>query len=287
MLHTIPTAVVTQIVARPGAARSITSCAPMSPVNASFSMMRNPRTVPVIPRPMSRSLMNQQASAWGSSSLLTERRSCAWYVSQPIKALADTSAIKQTMLSLVTSTTQSFCAIPVTNSAARPPSCATAMNHHLSMTMSVRSSLRRRRFQKSCCGAIVRDESDSRHAVSQQRFNACCAPLHPKPLTSANDFNDGHHAFVFVVRGVAVIDEASDDHRVREGDHDLQCARRLVCRRRCRARIAQALFGSRDAVDFRDEKRSLMNMEAVILLVGVDDRPFLGVAQLHCLIDAV
>jgi hypothetical protein len=35
--------------------------------------------------------------------------------------------------------------------------------------------------------------------------------------TSAKEFDHGHHAFVFVVGGVGLIDKTSDDHRAREG----------------------------------------------------------------------
>jgi hypothetical protein len=37
---------------------------------------------------------------------------------------------------------------------------------------------------------------------------------------SGDDLDDAHHPLVLVVDGVAVIDEAANDHRVGEGDDD-------------------------------------------------------------------
>jgi hypothetical protein len=61
----------------------------------------------------------------------------------------------------------------------------------------------------------------------------------------------------------------------------------LAGRRRYRRRVAQAAVVYRRAVDLGDQERRLMDVKAVILLVGVDHRPFLGPAELDRLIDAI
>src|SRR5262245_47845051 len=90
-----------------------------------------------------------------------------------------------------------------------------------------------------------------------------------------------------MVRCVAVIDEASDNHRIRERDDDLQCAGSRIRCRRHREGIPQAALAPAYAVDLGDQERRLMNTEAMVLLVAVDDGPFLGIAEPYDLIDPV
>jgi len=83
-----------------------------------------------------------------------------------------------------------------------------------------------------------------------------------------------------VVDGVAVIDEAADDDRIGEGDDDFQYARPRFGAWGQREGIPQAVLVLAHAIDLGDQECGLMNMEAVILLVRVDDHPFFGVAEL-------
>jgi hypothetical protein len=51
-------------------------------------------------------------------------------------------------------------------------------------------------------------------------------------VRSRDHLDDAYHALVLVIDSMAVIDEATDDHRIGERNHDLQNSGRLIrCRR--------------------------------------------------------
>src|SRR5258705_1906087 len=104
---------------------------------------------------------------------------------------------------------------------------------------------------------------------------------------SGDDFDYAHHAFILMVDGMAVIHETADDYRVGEGDHDLQQTGSGIGCWRYREGVVQAVLVLGHAIDLGHQERRLMDMEAVILLVGIDDSPLLGVARLHGLVDAI
>ena len=99
---------------------------------------------------------------------------------------------------------------------------------------------------------------------------------HAPTQNLADDLDHAHHAFVFVIDRVTVIDKAPDDYRIGEGNDHLQRARTLISRRRHRECVPQAIVVPPGAADFRYQERRLVDVKAVILLVGIDDRPFLG-----------
>jgi hypothetical protein len=92
---------------------------------------------------------------------------------------------------------------------------------------------------------------------------------------------------IFGIDHMTMIDETAQDHRIRERDRDLDGARTLLGGRQDRECVTQAILIPRNAVDLDDEEWGLVDVKAVILLVGIDDRPHFGVAELHGLIDAV
>ena len=68
---------------------------------------------------------------------------------------------------------------------------------------------------------------------------------------SSDNFDDAHHAFVFVIDCMTMVDEPTDDNRVGERDDDLEQARPLVSGRRHRKSVAQTIIVPRDAAHFR------------------------------------
>jgi len=112
----------------------------------------------------------------------------------------------------------------------------------------------------------------SRHRRGR-RFHADC-----RPVTVAIDLRrrprPRHHPLVLVVDGVAVIDEAPTITASVKGMTTFSTPdlpRWPAARRRCPAGRPR----SPHAVHLGDQERGLVDMEAVVLVVGVDDRPFL------------
>ena len=62
-------------------------------------------------------------------------------------------------------------------------------------------------------------------------------------------FDDAHHAFVFVIDRVTMVDKASDDYRVSEGDDDLEHAWSLLRGWSYRECVAQTVIVPSDAAD--------------------------------------
>jgi hypothetical protein len=52
------------------------------------------------------------------------------------------------------------------------------------------------------------------------------------PPCSSDDFDDAHHALVFMIDCMTMVDKPTDDYRISERDDDLEHARPLVCCRR-------------------------------------------------------
>src|SRR4029450_10633844 len=96
-------------------------------------------------------------------------------------------------------------------------------------------------------------------------------------IASHNDFDDSHHPLILVIHGMAVIDKFADDHRIGERDDHLQRARSDVRGGRHRECVARAVLASGNAVDLGHEEGGLVDVKAMILLIGVDDGPFLRV----------
>jgi hypothetical protein len=60
----------------------------------------------------------------------------------------------------------------------------------------------------------------------------CWPPSRGAPTRSSEDFDDAHHALVFVIDCMTMVDKPTDDCGIGEGDDDLEHARPLVrCRR--------------------------------------------------------
>jgi hypothetical protein len=119
----------------------------------------------------------------------------------------------------------------------------------------VPSRLRRLRLKS-------RDDPASRSSESSKRYATACSLFIPilsyflarsgqvdrlngRQLShnysvSYDDLYDSHHALVFVVDGVAVIDEAPDDLGVGKGDHNLDLARPGIGCGRHREGVTQA-----------------------------------------------
>src|SRR4051794_39419426 len=93
------------------------------------------------------------------------------------------------------------------------------------------------------------------------------------PIVSRNDLDDAHHPLVLVIDRVTVIDETADDHGIRKGNDHFQYARPIGGRRQRREGVAQTVLVLTHAVDLRHQKARLMDVKAVILLIGVDDGP--------------
>lgn len=91
-----------------------------------------------------------------------------------------------------------------------------------------------------------------RYFEKMQRFDWTMSPMalsrfgpaigHSRPAgVSGNHLNDSHHAFVFVIDCMTMVNEPADDHGISERDHDLEYTRPPVCRGRHRKRVAQAI----------------------------------------------
>ena len=102
----------------------------------------------------------------------------------------------------------------------------------------------------------------------------------------SDDLDDTHHAFVFVVDRVAVVDKPTDDHGIGKWDDYFECGRALGCCWRYRKSIAKTVVVPRNAAHFRDQEGRLVDVEAMVLLVRINDGPLLGFAELDCLVDA-
>jgi hypothetical protein len=102
-----------------------------------------------------------------------------------------------------------------------------------------------------------------------------------------HDFDGHHHAFVFVFRDVAVKHEAPDNLRVCKRDDELGLARFSIPHWRNAKGVAKTVEIGGSAVDFSNQKSSLMNMKVVVLGIFVEDCPFFGVTQLHCYVRPV
>src|SRR3984893_6776329 len=104
---------------------------------------------------------------------------------------------------------------------------------------------------------------------------------------SGDDLHDAHHPFVLVVDSVTVIDETPHDRRIGKRDDHLQYAWPIIRRWRHREGVSQTVLILTDPRDLRHQEPGLMDMKAVVLLIGVDDGPLLGVTEFHGLVDAV
>ena len=83
-----------------------------------------------------------------------------------------------------------------------------------------------------------------------------------------------------------MVDEPANDYRVGERDDNFENARAMISCRRHRISVAQTIVAYRNPVDFRDQEGRLVNVEAVILLIHVYDRPLFRVAKFDSLIRA-
>src|SRR5262245_54063111 len=81
-------------------------------------------------------------------------------------------------------------------------------------------------------------------------------------------------------------DKPSHDHRVRKRDDGLEDSGAATRRGRHRDGIPKTVLVLRNAVDLRHQEPRLMDMKAVMLLVGIDDRPLFGVPECDGVIDA-
>jgi hypothetical protein len=92
-----------------------------------------------------------------------------------------------------------------------------------------------------------------------------------------DDLDDPHHPLVLVVNRVTVIDETPDDHRIGKRDHHPEHAWPRICGWRYREGVSQTILVLPDPIDLSYQERRLMDMEAVILLISVDDGPLFGI----------
>src|SRR5262249_33891483 len=114
----------------------------------------------------------------------------------------------------------------------------------------------------------------------------CWSPNRRVPARSSDDFDDAHHALVFVVDCMTMVDKSTDDCWIGERNDDLEHARPLVRCRRYRKSVAQTIIAPINTAYLRHQEGCLVNVEAVILLIGVDHRPLFRIAELDGLVSA-
>lgn len=106
------------------------------------------------------------------------------------------------------------------------------------------------------------------------------------PPCSSDDFDDSHHALVFMIDRMTMVDKPTDDYGISERDDDLEHTKPLVCCRRYRKSVTQTLIVPRNAAYFGHQEGCLVNVEAVMLLIRVDQCPLFRIAELDDLVGA-
>ena len=110
-------------------------------------------------------------------------------------------------------------------------------------------------------------------------------------VSEANDlrphFDCHHHAFVFVFDDMAVKHEAPENFWICERDNELGLARFPILGRRNAKGVAKAVEICGRVIYLCNQKSRLMNVKVVVLGIFVQDRPFLGVAELHSYVGPV
>jgi len=100
-------------------------------------------------------------------------------------------------------------------------------------------------------------------------------------------FDCHHHAFVFVFDDMAVKHEAPENFRICERNDELGLARFPILGRRNAKGVAKAIEICWRVIYLCHQKSGLMNVKVVVLRIVVDNRPFLGVAELHSYVGPV